>query len=480
MLSQMGLHNSASLCFGLSLFTIFALNTGGSGVLASSAPSPNSSPRVIMGPVSASGTISNPSVGSAPPSSSNSQDTPSSSPAPTTATPPSSAVADPPEGSKNRVGLPIGIINAACALIFVLGLTLFIFCRKRTKKEVDVPVFDVSFKDEFPNGMGPRKFPYDELAKATKNFADEEKLGEGGFGSVYKGFLRDSNTNVAIKRVSRESKQGIKEYESEVKIINRLRHKNLAKLIGWCHEKELLLAYEFMPNGSLDSHLFKGRSLLPWNLRYKIIQGLASALLYLHEEGDFCVLHRDIKTSNIMLDSTFNAKLGDFGLARLTDHAKGSRTTLLAGTIGYMAPECHRTGKASKESDIYSFGVVALEIACGRRSIESRYEEDQASLVAWVWQAYGNQRLLDVVDNKLSDAFDVKEMECLLITGLWCVHPIHIMRPSIKQAKQVLDFKAALPTLPTEMPVPQYDIPITPIIQTSEPRLSNISITMPR
>ncbi|GKV26634.1 hypothetical protein SLEP1_g35899 [Rubroshorea leprosula] len=296
-----------------------------------------------------------------------------------------------------------------------------------------------------------RKFSYDELAKATKNFADEEKLGEGGFGAVYKGFLRDSGTNVAVKRVSRRSKQGIKEYESEVKIISRLRHKNLVKLIGWCHEKELLLAYEFMPNGSLDSHIFKGRSLLQWNLRYKIVQGLASALLYLHEEG------------------------------RLT-MKKGHEQLCWPGPwVTWLLSVIEQARQVRNQiSDIYSFGVVALEIACGRRSIEPRYEEDRASLVAWVWQAYGNQRLLDVVDDQLSEAFDVKEIECLLITGLWCVHPVPSMRPSIKQAIQALNFEATLPNLPREMPIPKYDIANTPIIITSEPCLSNISITVPR
>ncbi|XVE93580.1 hypothetical protein REPUB_Repub01dG0206900 [Reevesia pubescens] len=182
-------------------------------------------------------------------------------------------------------------------------------------------------------------------------------------------------TYVAVKRISKASKQGIKEYSSEVKIISRLRHKNLVKLVGWCQEKgELILVYEFMANGSLDSHLFKGKSSLTWEVRFKIVQGLASALFYLHEEVDHCILHRDIKTSNIMLDSSFNAKLGDFGLARLVDHAKGSQTTHLAGTMGYMAPECVSSGRVSKESDVYSFGIVALEIACGRRSIEPRYE----------------------------------------------------------------------------------------------------------
>ncbi|GLT98030.1 hypothetical protein SLE2022_155590 [Rubroshorea leprosula] len=429
---------------------------------------------------------------STPPSPANSSaDTPIISPPtnasqpPPVAPPPNSTVAERPIGGpvkqrNKRKGILVGSIVAVCALFLGLGFILFFFWRKGRGSALNELALNVSFGDEFRNGMGPREFTYIELSKATKKFAEEEKLGEGGFGSVYKGFLRDSNTDVAVKRISRRSKQGIKEYISEVKIISRLRHRNLVKLIGWCHEKELLLVYEFMPNGSLDSHLFKGRSLLPWNLRFKIAQGLASALLYLHELGDFCVLHRDIKTNNIMLDSAFNAKLGDFGLARLADHEKGSLTTLLAGTMGYLAPECHRTGKASKESDIYSFGVVALEIACGRRSIEPRYDEDQASLVAWVWQAYGNQRLLDVVDKKLSTNFDMREMECLLIIGLWCAHPIRNMRPSIKQAMQVLNFEAAPPNLPNEMPTPVYNIPNAPIIRTSEPCLSNMSITVPR
>ncbi|GLT98019.1 hypothetical protein SLE2022_155520 [Rubroshorea leprosula] len=386
----------------------------------------------------------------------------------------------PPRRVKKRTGLIAGSIIVACVLFSGIGFVLFFLWRKGKGSKSGELALNASFDDEFENSMGAREFSYNELSKATKNFVEEEKLGEGGFGSVYKGFLRSSNIDVAVKRISRRSKQGIKEYISEVKIISQLRHKNLVKLIGWCHEKELLLVYKFMPNGSLDSHLFKGRSLLPWNLRFQIVQGLASALLYLHEFGEFCVLHRDIKANNIMLDLAFNAKLGDFGLARLVDHKKGSRTTLLAGTIGYIAPECHRTGKTSKESDVYSFGVVALEIACGRRSIEPRYDEDQASLVAWVWKAYGRERLLDVVDRKLSEDFDIREMECLLIVGLWCVHPIHSMRPSIKQAMHVLNFEAALPNLPSEMPIPKYDIPNTPIIRTSEPCSPNMSITIPR
>ncbi|WRX16457.1 Protein kinase domain - like 10 [Theobroma cacao] len=350
--------------------------------------------------------------------------------------------------------------------------------RRFRNQNLDDRISDVFFSEEFVSGMGPRKFSVNELARVTRNFKDKEKLGEGGFGAVYRGYLRDLGTYVAVKRVSKTSKQGIKEYASEVKIISRSRHKNLVKLIGWCHEKgELILVYEFMANGSLDSHLFKSRSSLTWEVRFKIVRGLASALFYLHEEGDHCVLHRDIKTSNIMLDSSFNAKLGDFGLARLVDHGKGSQTTLLAGTMGYMAPECFSSGKASKESDVYSFGVVILEIACGRRSIEDRYGEySQVSLVAWVWDLYGKDRILDVADRKLSMDFDSKQMECVLMVGLWCAHPNHNLRPSIRQAIQALNFEAPLPNLSAEMPIATYDVPTA----SSDAFLSNLTITIPR
>ncbi|KAI5333146.1 hypothetical protein L3X38_023276 [Prunus dulcis] len=208
------------------------------------------------------------------------------------------------------------------------------------------------------------------LAQATSNFKEGEKLGEGGFGGVYIGFIPDLQSYVAVKKILRSSKQRSKEYALEVKIISQLRHRNLVQLIGWCYERKFLLVYVFMPNGSLDSHLFKEQSLLTWETRYKIAQGLASGLLYLHKEGEQCVLHRDIKSSNVMSDSNFNPKLGDFGLARLVDHGKQSQTTILAGTMGCMAPDYVNTGKASK---VYSFGVVALEIACGREPIDPKY-----------------------------------------------------------------------------------------------------------
>ncbi|KAA8536352.1 hypothetical protein F0562_028830 [Nyssa sinensis] len=351
-----------------------------------------------------------------------------------------------------------GLIIGACVVACGIGLLSLCFWRKWAKgKSINDHVFNKTMDGEFEKGMGPKRFPYKELARATKNFVEEEKLGEGGFGGVYKGFLRDLNTYVAIKRVSRASRQGVKEYVSEVNVISRLRHRNLVQLLGWCHERrELLLVYEFMPNGSLDSLLYKEKSLLPWDMRYKIAQGLASALLYLHEEWEQCVVHRDVKSSNIMLDSSFNTKLGDFGLARFVDHEKGSQTTDLAGTMGYVAPECVLTGKASRESDVYSFGIVALEITCGRKPIDPKAEESQIILVEWVWELYGMGKILEAADPKLCADFDEREMERLMIVGLWCAHPDINCRPLIRQAIHVLTFEASLPSLPAKMPVPTY------------------------
>ncbi|GMN19188.1 hypothetical protein TIFTF001_039744 [Ficus carica] len=321
---------------------------------------------------------------------------------------------------------------------------------------------EVSIDDEFEKGAGPKRFTYHELRLATNDFAEEGKLGEGGFGGVYRGLLRESNTEVAVKRISKASKQGKKEYISEVKIISLLRHRNLVQLIGWCHKQgEFLLVYEYLANGSLDTHLFGGKLALPWTIRHKIALGLASALLYLHEEWEQCVVHRDIKSSNVMLDSNFNAKLGDFGLARLVDHELSLHTAAFAGTMGYIAPECLETGKSSKESDVYSFGVVALEICCGRRPVVANEEEpNKVKLVGWVWELYGNGLLLDAVDERLGMEFDVTQIECLMIVGLWCCHPDPNRRPAIKQVMNVLNFEAPLPSdLPKELPKPMYFVP---------------------
>ncbi|XP_062193255.1 L-type lectin-domain containing receptor kinase IX.1-like [Phragmites australis] len=346
------------------------------------------------------------------------------------------------------------LCTAVLALLRALRLKNLALAEIQLESEAQNKLMD----EEFEKGSGPKRFEYSQLAVATRDFSEEEKLGEGGFGSVYRGFLKELDLDVAIKRVSRGSEQGRKEYTSEVKIITRLRHRNLVQLIGWCHEgRELLLVYELMPNGSLNTHLYNPIVLLTWPIRFKIVLGLGSALLYLHQEWEQCVVHRDVKPSNIMLDASFGAKLGDFGLARLVDHGRGSHTTNLAGTIGYMDPECLVAGRAGPESDVYSFGVVLLEITCGRPPVVPEQEDQgRARLVEWVWGLYGRGAVLEAADERMGGDFDGDEVERVMVVGLACAHPDCILRPSIRQAMSMLQREVTLPTLPAKMPTPQY------------------------
>ncbi|GMQ01390.1 hypothetical protein CsSME_00048043 [Camellia sinensis var. sinensis] len=309
---------------------------------------------------------------------------------------------------------------------FTFGSTVLVGTRAKQEDEFSI---ELSMYHDFEVGTRPKKFSYGELFRATNYFAEEQKLGEGGFGGVFKGFLRELNSYIAVKRLSKGSSTRNK----------RLRHRILVQLLGWCHDKrELLLVYEFMENGSLDYHLYKEKSLLTWAMS---------------------VVHRDVKSNNVMLDSNFNAKLGDFGLARLVDHGKDFQTTILAETRGYMAPECLITSKANKQSNVYSFGVMALEIACGRKPIDLKVPKSQVRMVEWVLDLYGTNRLLEAtIDPKICPKFVKKEMECLMIVGLWCAHPNLNLRPSIRQAIDVLNFEAMLPIL-LKMPVPTYLAP---------------------
>ncbi|XP_073107349.1 L-type lectin-domain containing receptor kinase IX.1-like [Elaeis guineensis] len=315
-------------------------------------------------------------------------------------------------GLRHKMSKALGFGIATGVLVSLLCVMFFIrkyVCKmvSRNMAEEEDMAMDVLVGDAIERATGPRRFPYSVLLSATRNFAKERKLGEGGFGEVYMGVLHDLKLEVAVKRISRDSKQGKREYISEITTISQLRHRNLVQLLGYCHERgELLLVYEYMMNGSLDYHLYGKDRFLTWPVRYKIALGLASALLYLHEEWQQCIIHRDVKPSNVMLDSEFNAKLGDFGLARLMDHDCNPPTTVLMGTRGYIAPEYAVTGKPSKESDVYSFGVVILEIACGRKPVEDKEKNGKVNLVQWVWELYGRRMYLTAADERLKMEFD--------------------------------------------------------------------------
>lgn len=311
------------------------------------------------------------------------------------------------------------------------------------------------------SSVAPRRFRLKELRKATGNFNPKNKLGRGGFGTVYKGFLE--NKDVAVKRVSKDSTQGKQEFIAEVTTIGNLHHKNLVKLIGWCYEKrDFLLVYELMPNGSLDKFIFDYENLgieesstLSWEQRHIIVYGVAEALDYLHNGCEKRVLHRDIKASNIMLDSDFNAKLGDFGLARtVQQRGKDHHTTKeIAGTPGYMAPETFLISRASVETDIYAFGVLVLEVACGRKPGNQNEDNDYNNgIVYWLWELYRREKILDAVDSRLAGEFDEQGMVRMLVLGLACSHPNPHHRPSMKTVLQVLTGEAPLPPVPTERP----------------------------
>ncbi|MBA0832635.1 hypothetical protein Goarm_017017 [Gossypium armourianum] len=385
------------------------------------------------------------------------------------------------EKNTNRIRIVIGVAVPLGVLVMggCIGFEILL-CWKRRKRSYQYMEGTIGINDDLERGAGPRRFSYKDLVAATNNFSSERKLGEGGFGAVYKGYINELDRTIAVKKISEGSRQGEMEYVTEVKVISQLRHRNLVQLIGFCHDGGMfLLVYVFMSNGSLDSHLFGKKTPLNWNLRYKAARGVASALLYIHEEWEQCVVHRDIKPSNIMLDSNFNVKLGDFGLARLMDHELGPRTTGLAGTLGYMAPEYIKSGRASKASDVYSFGVVALEIATGRRSVDPIEENSQIGLVEWVWHLYGSGNLLSSVDKRMNAEFDEKQMECLMIVGLWCAHPDSNLRPSIKQVIQVLDFDMGIPNLPSKMPIPTYQEHVASS-SSHEPILTNSSLEVGR
>ncbi|VAI31714.1 unnamed protein product [Triticum turgidum subsp. durum] len=303
---------------------------------------------------------------------------------------------------------------------------------------------------------GPGRYNYCDLAAATSNFAQSKRIGRGGFGSVYCGYLDEQGRHVAVKMFSMESlDQGSMEFEHEVKIMSQLRHRNVVQLLGWCDcRKGLLLVYELVPGGSLDKRLHDPEKLLTWQERYKIALGLGSAIQYLHTECNQCVVHGDIKPSNIMLDSSDSAKLGDFGLARLVDHGAEPQTTqVIAGTVGYMDPEFVSSQKRGTESDVYSFGIVLLEIASGMRPVASG--QPSVLLLRRVWDMYDRNSILDAADGRLSGDFDGHQMEHVLVTGLWCAHRHKSQRPSIEQAMVALrrckdDFES--PVVPVPLP----------------------------
>ncbi|KAL6975191.1 putative L-type lectin-domain containing receptor kinase S.7 [Sarracenia purpurea var. burkii] len=363
---------------------------------------------------------------------------------------PPNPVQNSPDKHHRRLGLGLGIAGPAffCAFLIVFG---WISLRKWRGIKMDK-----SFKTELVNS--PRQFSYRELKLATRGFHSSRIVGRGAFGTVYKAYFPSSTGISAVKRSKHTHEEGKTEFLAELSIIACLRHKNLVQLQGWCVEKgELLLVYEFMPNGSLDKVLYQedseqGNS-LKWLHRFNIAVGLASVLTYLHQECEQQVIHRDIKTSNVMLDGNFNARLGDFGLARLLDHDKSPVSTLTAGTMGYLAPEYLQYGKATEKTDVFSYGVVVLEVACGKRPIEKEVgSQKMVNLVDWVWGLHSEGKVMVAADGRLKGEFEEEGMKKLLLVGLSCANPDGRSRPSMRRVLQILNGEADPVVVPKVKP----------------------------
>ncbi|XP_013588087.1 PREDICTED: L-type lectin-domain containing receptor kinase S.4 [Brassica oleracea var. oleracea] len=349
---------------------------------------------------------------------------------------------------KKSPGLILGV-SLSCSLLVIAGLVAAVmFGIKKVKDEDRVEEWELDF--------GPHRFSYRELKKATNGFADKELLGSGGFGKVYKGKLPDSEEFVAVKRISHESRQGVREFMSEVSSIGHLRHRNLVQLLGWCRRRQdLLLVYDFMPNGSLDMYLFgeTPKVILTWDQRFKIIKGVASALLYLHEGWEQTVIHRDIKAANVLLDGDMNGRVGDFGLAKLYEHGSNPGATRVVGTFGYLAPELTKSGKLTTSTDVYAFGALLLEVACGRRPIETNALPEELVMVDWVWSRWQSGDIRDVVDRRLNSEYDEDEVVMVIKLGLLCSNNSPEVRPTMRQVVMYLEKQFPSPEV---VPAPDF------------------------
>ncbi|BAT74262.1 hypothetical protein LR48_Vigan46s000200 [Vigna angularis] len=299
-------------------------------------------------------------------------------------------------------------------------------------------------------------FAYETLASVTKNFSDIHKLGEGGFGPVYKGKLNDGR-EIAVKKLSHSSNQGKKEFMNEAKLLARVQHRNVVNLVGYCvHGNEKLLVYEYVAHESLDKFLFKlqKREKLDWKRRLGIITGVAKGLLYLHEDSHNCIIHRDIKASNILLDDKWTPKIADFGMARLFPEDQTQVNTRVAGTNGYMAPEYVMHGNLSVKADVFSYGVLVLELITGHRNSSFNLDVDAQSMLDWAYKMYKKGKSLEIVDPTLADTMVGEEVAMCIQMGLLCTQGDPQLRPTMRRVVVMLSRKPGQMQEPTRPGVP--------------------------
>ncbi|KAL0535163.1 hypothetical protein IC582_029487 [Cucumis melo] len=358
----------------------------------------------------------------------------------------------PPPGERRSSTVLIVAIVAPITvsiLLFVMGCC---FLRQRAKKR-DSAVKEDSVVDEMTTSDS-LQFDFKTIEAATNKFSEENRLGEGGFGAVFKGRL-DNGQEIAVKRLSRGSLQGSEEFKNEVMLVAKLQHRNLVRLLGFCLEgEEKILIYEFIPNKSLDFFLFdqEGQKQLDWLKRYKIINGIARGILYLHEDSRLRIIHRDLKASNILLDGDMNAKISDFGMARIIqmDQSQGNYTSRIVGTYGYMSPEYAMHGNFSMKSDIYSFGVLVLEIISGRKNNTFYLSDLAEDISTYAWALWKDGIPLELLDPMLQDNYSRNEVLRCIHIALLCVQEDPNSRPSMASIVLMLNSYSVTLPIPKE------------------------------
>ncbi|XP_061994499.1 G-type lectin S-receptor-like serine/threonine-protein kinase At1g61500 isoform X1 [Rosa rugosa] len=324
----------------------------------------------------------------------------------------------------------------AIGLMIILAAIVFGWHRLRVNRKEWIPISRDTLR-EYIGKHDPSElliYDFNAILTATDNFSITNKLGQGGFGPVYKGMLQDGK-EIAVKRLSSSSGQGIEEFKNEMLLISNLQHKNLLRILGCCvKEDEKLLIYEFMLNKSLDTFLFdtRKRAVLDWAIRYNIIQGVVRGLIYLHHDSYVKVIHRDLKVSNILLDEKMNPKISDFGLARIVEGTQNlEKTQKVVGTRGYMSPEYAMRGLFSEKSDVYSFGVLVLEIISGKKNTSFSLYDQQLSFLAYAWNLWNEDKGLELVDEIFGDSYSSSEVLKCMHIGLLCVQDNAMDRPTV-------------------------------------------------
>ncbi|XP_020224649.1 G-type lectin S-receptor-like serine/threonine-protein kinase At4g27290 isoform X1 [Cajanus cajan] len=347
--------------------------------------------------------------------------------------------------NKKLAGILVGVV----AFILVLGLATITYIKRKKLAEGGIlKIFHQKYKRDKEDVELATIFDFSTISNATNNFSDSNKLGEGGFGPVYKGVLKDGQ-EIAVKRLAKTSEQGAEQFKNEVMLMAKLQHRNLVKLLGCSiHPKEKLLIYEYMSNRSLDYFIFDSTQSIQLDLtkRLQIIDGIARGLLYLHQDSRLRIIHRDLKASNILLDNDMNAKISDFGLARTFggDQAEAN-TNRVMGTYGYMPPEYALHGTFSIKSDVFSFGVIVLEILSGRKNRNFHDSQHHLNLLSHAWRLWIEEKPLELIDDLLDDPATPQEILRCIHVGLLCVQQTPENRPNMSSVVLMLNGEKLLP-----------------------------------